>query len=266
MVSQLARDNDIKAVLCGEGSDECYLGYSWLSRDILASIRRLPKRVARTLFGAKPILDASARDSALIGNLANNFERIVGPTTYDNEAGVTRTKAVSHGLAVDPELSYILRSLLLRNDAMGMAASVEARFPFLDSRLVKFSVNLPERCKSRFSPTATDRKHLFYQDKWIIRQMAARYLPPLLSNRPKGQFPTNAFQRMRIAPELFGDAFGAELLGVSGDRLTYFVRNASRSLQLRLMLLQSWWKICILNQTRDGVRSEIMKHTTVDPL
>ena len=265
-VSQLVRDNNIKAVLCGEGSDECYLGYSWLSRDILASIRGLPKRVARKLVGPKPILDASARDSALIGNLANNFERIVGPTTYDNEAGVARKKAVSQGLAVDPELSYILRSLLLRNDAMGMAASVEARFPFLDSRLVKFSVNLPERCKIRFSPTATDGKHLFYQDKWIIRQVAARYLPWRLSSRPKGQFPTNAFQRMRIAPELFGDAFGAELLGVSGDRLTYFVRNASRSLQLRLMLLQSWWKICILNHTRNSVRSEIMKHTKVDPL
>jgi asparagine synthase (glutamine-hydrolysing) len=218
------------------------------------------------LVGARPSLDAPARDSALIGNLANNFERIVGPTTYDNGAGGSRTKAVSHGLAVDPELSYILRSLLLRNDAMGMAASVEARFPFLDSRLVKFSVNLPERCKIRFSPTATDRKHLFYQDKWIIRQVAARYLPPLLSKRPKGQFPTNAFQRMRIAPELFDDEFGAALLGVSGDRLSYLVRNASRSLQLRLMLLQSWWKICILNQSRNSVRSEIMKHTTVLPL
>jgi asparagine synthase (glutamine-hydrolysing) len=53
MVSELARDNGVKGLLSGEGSDECFLGYPWLGRKRLVdayysagrNLRRLVHRI-----------------------------------------------------------------------------------------------------------------------------------------------------------------------------------------------------------------------------
>jgi asparagine synthase (glutamine-hydrolysing) len=215
----------------------------------------------RKLIRARASPSSSASDSNLVSNIVNSFEREYGPSAYGDD---THKKVpVSNGLVSDSELSYILRSLLLRNDAMGMAASVEARFPFLDSRLVKFSVNLPSGCKIRFSLRAFDGKHIFYRDKWIIREVAGRYLPRSLSARAKGQFPTNAFDRMRIGDQLFDRSFAGDLLGITPARFSLFLRKASPSLKLRLMLLQSWWQVCILGVEREHVRAKLAEHVKV---
>ena len=57
---------------------------------------------------------------------------------------------------------------------MGMAHSVEGRFPFLDYRLVEFACRLPSRMKLRC-----------LTDKFILRQAAQKWLPPEILSRPK---------------------------------------------------------------------------------
>ncbi len=60
---------------------------------------------------------------------------------------------------------------------MTMAASIEARMPFMDHRLAEFASSLPDRCRVRGTPT-----------KWILRQAMRRLLPAEIINRPKVGF------------------------------------------------------------------------------
>jgi asparagine synthase (glutamine-hydrolysing) len=267
MVSRLVRENRIKAVICGEGSDECYLGYPWLAPDVRATIRNLPRRIYRKVRGTRSPLDRLSRDRDLATALSSRFEIALGPVPFGETPdapapGLTATRS----LASSGELSYILRTLLHRNDAMGMAASIEARFPFLDGRLAKFSVNLPHDCKVRFSPFVFDKAHLFFRDKWIIRQVADRYLPTDLSQRPKGMFPTNAFERFQVADGFFGNSAVADWFGLSAPRLRHLTGSAGPALKLRLLNLEAWMHLCIHSLPKEKLLANLVRHVSVAPV
>ena len=57
---------------------------------------------------------------------------------------------------------------------MGMANSVEGRFPFLDVRVVEFCNRLPARLKLRGMC-----------EKWLLKQAAQPWLPEAIRRRPK---------------------------------------------------------------------------------
>lgn len=59
-----------------------------------------------------------------------------------------------------------------------MAASIESRVPFLDHKLVEFSMRLPERMKLRGLTT-----------KYILRRSMRDILPDQILKRPKMGFP-----------------------------------------------------------------------------
>jgi asparagine synthase (glutamine-hydrolysing) len=162
-------------------------------------------------------------------------------------------------------MSYLLRTLLHRNDCLGMAASIEARFPFLDSRLVKLAINMPYRCKVRFSPTVLEREHLFLRDKWVLRKVAQRYLPALLSRRKKRGFPINAHARMDIANEFFEGSFVAELFDLDRRATRYLVEHAGRELKRRLLHLDVWAHVCLYNAPRNAILTKLRKHVSVRP-
>src|SRR6185369_2221965 len=66
---------------------------------------------------------------------------------------------------------YLLSS---QGDRMGMAHSVEGRFPFLDYRVVEFCNRLPARLKLRG-----------LEEKWLLKQAARPLLPEGIVARPK---------------------------------------------------------------------------------
>ncbi|MBN1443365.1 MAG: asparagine synthase (glutamine-hydrolyzing), partial [Planctomycetes bacterium] len=66
---------------------------------------------------------------------------------------------------------YILSS---QGDRMGMAHSVEGRFPFLDHRVVEFAARLPPRLKMK----GLDEKH-------ILKRAVGDLVPPSVLRRPK---------------------------------------------------------------------------------
>src|SRR5437867_7068638 len=69
-----------------------------------------------------------------------------------------------------------LHELLMKQDQMSMAASIESRVPFLDHQLVEFTAGLPERLKLRGGAT-----------KYILRRCMKGLLPePVLSRRKMG--------------------------------------------------------------------------------
>jgi asparagine synthase (glutamine-hydrolysing) len=76
------------------------------------------------------------------------------------------------------DLKTYLVELLMKQDQMSMAASIESRVPFLDHKLVEFAASLAPRLKLRGFTT-----------KWILREAVRSILPPAILSRPKMGFP-----------------------------------------------------------------------------
>lgn len=268
MVFRLIHKNKIKAILSGEGSDECFLGYDYLSPDI-RKWREYAQRAARKIF--KTIVRRNSNSAAYWLNptqfamgLHTRFEREYENSdirsSLKNELRTSAGESAYHSMDL---LSYHLRRLLHRNDAMGMAASVEARFPFLDSTLVKFAVNMPYQYKVRFSPFFLDPNHYFFRDKWVVREIARRYLPRALREREKKPFPIDAFERMKISPKLFEGSIVLDMFGLTSREVKFLFENASKDLRLRLMHLEVWAKIFLANVPKEAVTERLRECISV---
>ncbi len=251
MVSRLVREHKIKAVLSGEGSDECYLGYSYIAREPLAAAIRTASTCAGNLLRGIPQLSrylASKPDlsAGLLSSALGGFER------EEDDAAVR--EAFSRGgfgelsglrnVRTLNLLGYHLRTLLHRNDRLGMAAGIEARFPLLDEDLLRTAVNMPYSMKIRWSPGTVEREHLFLRDKWVLRKVADRYIPKVLSRRRKGAFPVTAFERMRVSSDYFRNSFVADFFELGFHDLDLLLSSCGQALRTRLLLLDVWGQIC----------------------
>ena len=87
------------------------------------------------------------------------------------------------------EITLFLSQYLLssQGDRVAMAHSVEGRFPFLDPEVVRFALTLPPSLRLRG-----------LTEKFLLRQLASRWLPPDVAKRPKQPY------RAPIARSFFG--------------------------------------------------------------
>ena len=76
------------------------------------------------------------------------------------------------------DIKTYLVELLMKQDQMSMATSIESRVPFLDHKLVEFVAGLPDEWKLRGWTT-----------KRVLRQAMTGLLPASILNRPKMGFP-----------------------------------------------------------------------------
>lgn len=74
-------------------------------------------------------------------------------------------------------VDYLPGDILCKVDRATMMNSLEARAPFLDSRLIDFAWRAPDSMKINGNET-----------KWLLRQVLYRYLPKILVDRPKKGF------------------------------------------------------------------------------
>jgi len=73
--------------------------------------------------------------------------------------------------------SFLPQHNLAYMDKLGMASSVEVRVPYVDERIVALAAGMPPQLKYSSG-----------QSKWILRKVAAAYLPIEIINRPKTGF------------------------------------------------------------------------------
>jgi asparagine synthase (glutamine-hydrolysing) len=213
-VSALARQH-VTVVLTGEGSDELLAGYGkypralWNWRLGEAWTRIVPDAMRTAVAGqVVPNLPRRLHRYARRSFLA--VEHSPAATFFDNFAAIPLTvqrRLLSERLAgtADPENAYgptlewfdrsgsagsmldrvlyadlktYLVELLMKQDQMSMAASIESRVPFLDHQLVEFAAVLPPRLKLAGLTT-----------KRILREAARGLLPARILSRPKMGFP-----------------------------------------------------------------------------
>ena len=188
MAHEVARKTN--AVLTGEGGDAILGGqrrhlaerYGWAFRSMPTLLM-----VAAPLAHSRPHMQ-SVLASLRTGDTYRRYVRWNGAFGVDERDELfpgqktllakfdadPRTSSLRRALYFD-QSSWLPDDVLERADRMTMAASLEARAPFLDHRLVEFVSTLPDDQRVRGLAT-----------KWILRQAARPLLPGL---RPrKGGF------------------------------------------------------------------------------
>lgn len=196
-LAQLARSR-VKVVLSGEGSDELFAGYPkyrvapWLERlsRVPAALRvpfvravesRLPPSAARARIALR-VLGATTPEERIRSWFApftaSERAELVGhlPRHEPTGGGTGDGDVLRRMLAADCR-TWLPDNLLERSDRMSMAASLELRPPFLDHRLVELAFALPSHLKVRNGTT-----------KWIVKEVARRYLPGEIVDRRKVGF------------------------------------------------------------------------------
>jgi len=212
-VSKLARDH-VKVVLTGEGSDELLAGYGRYPRALLnwragsvyaravpkalrarlaASIERVPGKVGRyarrsflgvdhlpdlTFFDTFAGINVSRQRTLLsprLAAIADHDQPYAASMAYFNAAG-EHSDILDRVLYAD--MKTYLVELLMKQDQMSMAASIESRVPFLDHHLVEFAAGLP-----------ADRKLSGFSTKRILRDAVRDVLPRQILERSKMGFP-----------------------------------------------------------------------------
>jgi asparagine synthase (glutamine-hydrolysing) len=251
MIAQLARDSGVKGLMSGEGSDELFLGYPWLGRkrvtDAYDAIVAAAGRLLRGLPGLGPVLlperAANLPDTMAILTRHEQAEDL--ELVHNGQRPFARTAAdPTYGWTLD-YMHHHLRTLLHRNDTMGMAAGIEARFPFLDLGVARFGANLPGKYKLRRSLMVWEKAHPFMRDKWVVRAVAARYMPPGLSRRIKVGFWTTTFQRMKADPAFYASSRLGDLLHLSRRQIDRTVQGADHDMRLRLLHLDVWTRVMV---------------------
>jgi len=245
LLSKLVREQNFKVVLTGEGADEFLAGYDifkeakvrrfWaqqpqsklrpllLSRlypDITGLSQSNPAFLA-AFFGEgledtdSPWYSHAIRwrnnrrtrrfldDRVLAAAQPNDLDDLASslPTEFAQWSPLARAQYL--------EITIFLSQYLLssQGDRMGMAHSVEGRFPFLDFRLVEFCNALDPRLKLRC-----------LREKYLLKKAAEPWLPDIIRRRPKRPYraPVHRSFFNQETAEYVHDLLAPAALGLTG--------------------------------------------------
>ena len=185
----------VKVVLAGEGADELLAGYDRYKAFLYGGqlSRVVPGGLAR--LGAEHLSENPARVLRILGekDAARRYLEVIRLFSADElvrlgvpeAAGATAAGGVNGLFESDPVRAaqiFDLRTLLpndffLKADKMTSAWGLEMRVPFLDPRLVDFSLRLPRRAKLRG-----------WNEKYLLKRAFAGALPEAIVRRRKHGF------------------------------------------------------------------------------
>lgn len=210
LLSKLVQDNDFKVVLTGEGADEFLGGYNIFKEN---KVRRFwaaqPESTIRPLLLTRLYPYIAALSQGGDAYLRKFFGQALTETADPYYSHLIRWRNTSRSkrlfsqalkarldgqkTAVPPlpphfenwstlaqaqylEITVFMAEYLLsaQGDRVGMAHSIEGRFPFLDHHVIEFANQLPPHYKLR----GLDEKH-------ILKRAVSDLLPPEIWNRPK---------------------------------------------------------------------------------
>jgi asparagine synthase (glutamine-hydrolysing) len=216
LLSKLVRDSGFKVVLTGEGADELLGGYDifreakirrFWARQPESTVRPLLfKRLYRFVsqwddgafafqkaFFSRGLTETDAPDYShrIRWHTTSRALRFLSPALREgrSSAGIPDVASLAYPTGFDRwtplakaqylEMTTFMSPYLLssQGDRMGMAHSVEGRFPFLDYRLVELCSTLPDRLKLRGM-----------NEKYLLKELGKQLLPAEVFNRVKRPF------------------------------------------------------------------------------
>lgn len=287
-VARLARES-VTVVLTGEGSDETLAGYGryaftlknaaldatyrhlvpgglrrWVRESISDSPRigaNLRRKLSHTFLGK----DGDSWPSFYFDNFFSAFGEVEQAGLLNESVGaefeegqsyrnVLRYWEHSSGTMLQrllyTDIKTYLVELLMKQDNMSMAASVESRVPFLDHGLVEFAMKIPQNLLIKG-----------LAGKEILKRAVADLLPAAIVRRPKLGFPTpwsgwlvgqqlNAIENLILEPRsidrgLFNSAAVKRLFEEHRAR---YRDHADRI--WRLLNLELWHRVCLERDPR----------------
>jgi asparagine synthase (glutamine-hydrolysing) len=210
-VSRLASE-EVKVVLTGEGSDEMFAGYARyrtyaINQRWLPLYRLLPdplRRALRSRVASTSLLNGDLRrklqhtfigrgedlESLYLDNFFSALTRSQQAELFPSLASVSPYNGFRRYWDSRPDLPLLPRmlytdqktylvELLMKQDQMSMATSIESRVPFLDHHFVEFSTRVPAHLKIRGG-----------EAKYIVKKAVEDLLPREIIYRRKMGFPT----------------------------------------------------------------------------
>jgi asparagine synthase (glutamine-hydrolysing) len=230
LLARLVRETGNKVVLTGEGSDEWMLGYPWYKAHKALSFLDAIPGVQVSDFVRRSFLRFHGMPIAPEEEVRRRVESVGGPSAWLDCFGllsITKRYFYSERMwaataAADPwanigmdlekarrwdpanrevwlaaRVNMAGHLLQAKGDRVAMHSSVEVRYPFLDEEVFAYLAKLHPRWKLRG-----------FDDKYVLRRLAARYLPKSVYSRKKVIFRA-PFDSFHMDPE---PAFVAELL------------------------------------------------------
>ncbi|TVR51804.1 MAG: N-acetylglutaminylglutamine amidotransferase [Puniceicoccaceae bacterium] len=178
----------VKVVQSGQGADEIFAGYHWYP-PMLESDDPVSD-YARVFFDRDfEEYRSIVHPRFLQENHARNF-------VEEHFARPGAPRPVDQTLRIDTQV-MLVDDPVKRVDNNTMAASLEARVPFLDYEVVEFAAAVPAELKVREG------------GKYILKEAAREVIPAGVIDRPKGYFPVPALKYLR-----------GEFLNLARDALT----------------------------------------------
>lgn len=245
LLSAMTRRHVIVA-LSGDGGDEVFAGYNRYGQGFALArmIRALPRRMREAMAGAMMAVAPGTWDVLLLAVPRRIRPRLAGDkihklasvlsedsigfyrgliTQWSEASSIVESAEAPDQSLFAPDLrerfaddvswmqyidtlTYLPDDILTKVDRASMAVALEVRVPLLDHRVVEWSWRLPRRLKRRRG-----------KGKWLLRQVAYRYLPKQLLERPKTGFGVPLAEWLRgPLKEWAGDLLSQSSLSAAG--------------------------------------------------
>ncbi|TLS78406.1 asparagine synthase (glutamine-hydrolyzing) [Mariprofundus erugo] len=268
LISKKVRADGVKVLLAGDGADELFLGYPFYSSyanslsnfrsagDFKTLIRKIVNVIRRAV---NPIsnsywyfcdIDRGFQKHAHVGfgGDASSFLppfQAMSLVSQDFKAWKRWSQATNaYDWMKDGReasvlgfqlfyLRYFLQPLLHRLDRMLMETSVEGRVPFLENELIRFALNLP-----------VDKKINHDGGKYLLKQVALRYLPEDIVNRRKKGFTVPFKNYVTKYPDILDGGFVSDWAHLTRKELVSWC-NGDVDMLYRLISIEVWGRIFV---------------------
>ena len=293
-VAKLARER-VTVVLTGEGSDETLAGYSRYAftmknvamdriyrsitpraarrglRNAIANSSWIHANLRRKLSHTFLGLDGESWSSFYFDNFFSAFNEVDQAELFSDEVSHEFASGSAYTNVMDywkhsqgnllqrllyTDIKTYLVELLMKQDNMSMAASIESRVPFLDHVLVEYATRIPARVQLRG-----------LSGKNILKKAVEDLLPHSILYRPKLGFPT-PWSGWLAGPQL--DSIQALVLEPRSLERGYFKKSSIERLFQehranyrdhydriwRLLNLELWHRVCLEGDSHDTITRE----------
>ena len=282
LVVRACQADGIKVILTGEGSDELFGGYPWqvtayrMWRQRRRHARWIPNQSLFRLAGRlhpnlAPInLQPLARDPFFRREQLDYGQELLRQACVtDGARRLRRHEALFSKLEpVRPveDRAFLarafedwygnLQAVLHRNDRISMAASVEARVPFLENRMMDLGMHFPRRMKYRHGQT-----------KWVVKAMGEARLPRSIVHAPKIHFAV-PMDTWRAAASLLRGGVASELFKWGAEETDAILQRACHTSTVihNLVGVELWGQMFLRGEPPEALGETLMEvgqHATI---